>query len=153
MTTIPEVDLLFLGAALVATPRERDEPLALVVDCDLGDPHAAAVLGVLREMCCTRRETDATAVCAELIRRGAPLPQHAVLRNAVAVGACGAACREYGAMVVAGALRRHLDSAGRALQELAATGGEDDLIAVMEKSHRAARSIRQRLARLRGDQS
>jgi len=151
--TIPEPEIMFLGAALWASPRERDEPLALVDDSDLGNPHTAAVLGVLREMCCSRRDTDAMMVSAELVRRGAPPPQHAALLNAVTVGACGAACLEYGAMVVAGALRRHLDSAGRALQELAATGGEDDLIAVMENSYRAARSIRQRLARLRGDES
>lgn len=151
--TIPESEIMFLGAALVASPRERDEPLALVADTDVASPHTAAVLGALRELCCVRREADAVTVSAELVRRGAPLAQHTALLNAVTVGACAAACREYAVAVVAGALRRHLDSTGRALQELAATGAEDELIAVMESSYRAARSVRQRLARLRGDES
>lgn len=149
MVTRPDVELAFLGAALIASASDRDEPLALVDDADLENVHAAAVLAVLRELCCAHNETDAVLIQAELIRRGAPLPQHAALRDAVTSGACGPAVRHYGAAVVAASLRRHLASAGRALQELAESGSEADLVDVAERCWRAARDIRRRLARLR----
>lgn len=146
--TLPAAEELLLGALLYG---DTTGVLALVVDDDLGDPGAAAVFATIRTV--DARGTVAPAlVLDELLRAGAATaPARRVLIAAATSGAVPEAARDYAAAVVAAALRRHTESLGNALVQVAADGAESDLAALVANGAQRCADIARRLIALRGD--
>lgn len=148
----PAAELLLVGALLWATPAVDPGPvLALVADEDVADPALAAVLKVIRSMVYAREPVGPVLVLDQLRRGGEPSKAVADrLLQATAAGAVPFALRGYAAAVVAGSLRRRVESAGAALTAAAAEVAEVDLGPLAERAAAGVVDCGERLAKLRG---
>jgi replicative DNA helicase len=123
------LDALLVGAMLWAEPAAVAEVLELVHDDDIESPALAESLAAVRQLNRGRQQHGPQMVLSEL-RRTARLRSHdgvaGALQAATTSGADPLAIRQYAAAVVAGSMRRRLDSAGVALQAAASEAAEAD---------------------------
>ncbi|MGA5466576.1 hypothetical protein [Mycobacterium sp. NPDC050041] len=151
----PGVDTLFVGALLWSTPADAAAVLALVHDDDVESSALAEVLAAVRRLHCARKPHGPQLVLAELQRAGRLRAHNGVagqLQAATTSGADPHAARQYAGAVVAGSLRRRLESAGVALQAAAREAPENDLRSHTTILARMLSDCDQRLSLLRDGQ-
>lgn len=148
----PDVDVLFVGALLWSRAADATTVLALVVAEDIESPALAVVLGAVRTLAYADKPIGPQVVLDELRRAGKLRGRVAdQLKGATTSGADSAAARYYGAAVVSGSLRRRVESAGEALQAMAAAAPECDLAPMVERAATAITDCDRRLTALRGE--
>lgn len=144
-------ELALVGALLWAAPADYDGALALVRPDDFESCAVATVFDTIRRLAESGRAHSPELVLDELRRVGRLTPELArVLASAATCGASPGACRQLAAAVVAGAWRRRVESAGRALADAADTSAEPALVALVERAVAAIRATAARLEKLRG---
>jgi hypothetical protein len=148
----PVVDVLYLGALLWSPPAAIVPLMELVRPDDVGQPTAATLLEAIYTLATSDRVAGPQLVMDHLSRRG--LLTGAVaeqLRRATVCGAESAWRREYGAGVLADALRRRMDSCGAALVAAGRDAAEADLAPMVDRAACSVRDCADRLAILRGE--
>lgn len=147
------IDVLFVGAVLWAQPAEATTALRAVVDDDIESPILAEVLAAIRRLNAAGVHGP-QLVLDELRRRGEPsYPVAQALREATTCGADPSAALYYAAAVVAGSLRRRVESFGVALTAAAREAREDELAPAVNHAVRIISDCAVRLRSLRGDES
>jgi replicative DNA helicase len=148
----PTSGVMFLGALLWSEPAAAAEALKLVDDDDMATPSLSLVLSAARRLVSSGTPPGPQLV-ADSLRREGTLKQFAAqdLQDATTSGAQPSVLRQYGAAVVAEALRRRIDSAGRALSTAASDAAEADLAPLVSRATAACLDCADRLAALRGE--
>jgi replicative DNA helicase len=137
---------------LWSSPEEAAEVLELVADDDFESPALSVLVATIRRLAAAGQPCDAQLVMDELQRDGGVHRNIALaLMDATASGAVPQAARYYAAAVVAGSLRRRVESAGHALIEAAHDGAETQLAAHVSHATASCLNCAGRLAELRGD--
>jgi replicative DNA helicase len=150
----PGPDALLVGALLWSAPADVASVLRLVRDDDVENPALAEVLAAVRSLNEAHKPHGPQLVLDEL-RRTARLMRHngvaGQLQAATTSGADASAAWSYGAAVVAGSLRRRIDSAGIAFQTAASEAAESDLAEHVWVWSSAIAECAGRLRQLRGE--
>ncbi|MFW0787623.1 hypothetical protein AAFP35_24270 [Gordonia sp. CPCC 206044] len=150
---------ILLSAAMAAPPRQVVEVLSACRpdDVELLDAATATALRVVAELAIVGTPPTADVVNAELLRRGAYHGHHGDLVRTRMIDAAGNPQQlpellpEYASAVLSDLFRARLRAAGEALVTGAADACEDDLWALLLREGAAVRSLRDRLAVVRGD--
>lgn len=149
---VPSADVCLVGALLYSAPSGAADVLALVHDGDVEQPTLAAVLAAVRRLADSGKPIGPQTTFDELRRVGqlrGGVPD--ALRDATTCGADSTSARHYAAAVVAGSLRRRVESAGVALTAIAADGAEADIAPLVAWATAACLETAERLRRLRGE--
>jgi replicative DNA helicase len=150
----PGPDALFVGALLWSAPADVAAVLRLVRDDDVENPALAEVIAAVRSLNEARKPHSPQLVLDELRRTARLLSHNGVagqLQAATTSGADAQAEWSYAAAVVAGSLRRRIDSAGIAFQTAAREATEGDLAEHVMVWSAAIADCAERLRQLRGD--
>jgi replicative DNA helicase len=149
---MPDVETVFVGTLLWASPADAAAVLELVADDDFEQPALSVLVTTIRRLAVAGKPCDAQMVLDELGRDGGV--HHGIalaLMDATASGAVPQAARFYAAAVVARSLRRRVESAGHALIEAASDAAEPNLAAIVSRAAVSCLDCAGRLAELRSD--
>jgi hypothetical protein len=148
----PDLETVFTGTLLWSSPADAAAVLELVADDDLESPALSVLVATIRRLAVAGKPCDAQMTLDELGRDGGVHRGIALaLMDATASGAVPQASRFYAAAVVAGSLRRRVESAGHALIAAAEDAAESNLAATVSRATVACLDCAGRLAELRGD--
>lgn len=152
--THPDADALLVGALLWSAPADAAAVLRLVRDDDIESSALAEVLAAVRNLSDACKPHSPQLVFDELRRTARLLSHNGVagqLQAATTSGADSTAAWSYAGAVVAGALRRRVDSAGVALQTAAREAAEDEIGGHVAVWAQDIADCVQRLRQLRGE--
>jgi replicative DNA helicase len=149
---LPDLATVFVGTLLWSAPVDAAAVLELVADDDFESPALSALVATIRHLATAGQPCDAQMVLDALGRDGGVHRGIALaLMDATASGAQPQAARFYAAAVVAGSLRRKVESAGHALIEAATTTAENNLAPLISRTTASCLDCARRLAVLRGE--
>ena len=152
----PTIDVTFVGALLWAPNAEAARVLELVRDDDIESVALATVLAAMRRLVAADKPHGPQLVLDELRQVGALRNHNGVadqLQVATTSGAHPQAAWHYAGAVVAGALRRRVESYGVVLTTAARESAENHLASHVEAATRVIGDCIERLNQLRGESS
>ncbi|WP_181005882.1 DnaB-like helicase N-terminal domain-containing protein [Mycobacterium marinum] len=149
---LPDAETVFVGTLLWSPTADVAGVLEFVADDDFDSPALSVLVTTVRRLATAGRPCDAQMVMDELARGGGVHRGIALaLMDATSAGAVPQAGRFYAAAVVAGSLRRRVESAGNALTEAAQDAAETDLAPIISRAAAACLDCAGRLAELRAE--